>query len=90
VTDAKGSTRSVSAVSFPATHEHVAGDRYRRVGVVEARRAVAGELVVSPEGSAIAGPHQWLLRNPQSAEEWLVPDAHFRATYVPEEENAPQ
>ena len=83
VVDARGS-RAVSAASFPETHRHLDGDRYLRVGVVEARRAVPGEVAVSPEGSAAAAPGQWLLRNPVTDEEWLVPDAHFRASYVAE------
>lgn len=81
VSDARGS-RAVSAASFPLTHEHIEGDRYLRVGVVDARRAIPGEVAVSPEGSATAGPGQWLLRNPVTEEEWLVSDAHFRASYV--------
>lgn len=81
VTDARGS-RAVSAASFPLTHRLIEGDRYRRIGVVEARRAIPGEVAVSPEGSATAVPGQWLLRNPATEEEWLVSDAHFRASYV--------
>lgn len=87
VVDARG-RRSVSAESFPGTHAHVEGDTYRRVGVVEARRAIPGEVVVSPEGPATAVPGQWRLRNPVTAEEWLVPDGHFRTSYVAETADA--
>ncbi len=89
VVDGRGS-RSVSAESFPGTHVQVEGDRYRRTGVVEARRAVPGELAVSPEGTVTATPGQWLLRNAETAEEWLVPDAHFRASYVLDEDTQDQ
>jgi hypothetical protein len=80
VTDATGS-RSVSAAIFPSTHEHVEADRYARVGVVDARRAVPGEDVVSPEGTATATAGQWVLRN--GPEQWLVGDAHFRSSHSP-------
>ena len=72
----------MTAATFPETHEHVEGDRYRRVGEVEARRAIPGESVVSPEGSATATTGQWVLRQ-GPGEEWLVPDAHFQSAYVP-------
>ena len=79
VTDA-GGTRSVSASTFPATHEHAEGDTYRRVGSVEARRARPGEVVVSPEGAATADVGQWVLRD--SSGEWLVSDSHLGSAYA--------
>ena len=87
VTDASGS-RSVSAATFATSHQHVAGDTYRRVGSVEARRARPGETVVSPEGSATATVGQWVLRD--ASGQWLVSDAHLGAAYALVDEHTGQ
>lgn len=84
VSDAGGS-RSVRHDIFEVTHEHLDGDRWRRVGEVEARRAVPGELVRTLEGEDVARHDQWVVRG-QLGEEWLVSSAHLQATYVPVED----
>ncbi len=81
VTDADGA-RSVAADTFELTHEHVSGDRWRRTGEVEARRARPGEVVLSPEGSATAGTDQWVLRG-SAGEQWLVSETHLARAYEP-------
>lgn len=84
VTDETG-TRSVEPATFERTHVHLDGDRWARVGVVEARRARPGEAVSTPEGPLTAGRDEWLLRG-LSGEQWLVGDAHFERAYEPDRE----
>jgi hypothetical protein len=87
VRDAAGS-RSVQPDIFEVTHEHVEGDRWRRVGVVHARRAVPGEVVHSLEGKQVAGHDHWVMRGVRG-EEWLVSSQHLQSAYDPVEELRP-
>ena len=84
VRDATGS-RSVRPDIFEVTHEHLEGARWRRVGVVEARRAVPGEEVHSLEGKQVAGPEHWVMRGVRG-EEWLVTTQHLQVAFEPVEE----
>ncbi len=81
VTDEAG-TRSIKPHIFAATHEHVGGDRYRRTGEVEARPAVQGEVVQSPEGTATARKGQYVMKG-DTGEQWLVPASHVGRGYEP-------
>ncbi|HZQ33155.1 MAG TPA: hypothetical protein VFB19_15640 [Mycobacterium sp.] len=80
VTDDAGSERSVAADVFESTHEQVADDRYRRSGIVSARRATPGEVVTTLEGDVVANADDWVVRGSQG-EQWPVPDEQFRASY---------
>jgi hypothetical protein len=84
VRDAGGS-RSVQPDIFEVTHEHVEGDRWRRVGVVQARRAMPGEVVHSLEGKQVAGHDHWVMRGVRG-EEWLVSSQHLQTAYEPVED----
>ena len=81
VSDASGS-RSVAAETFEQTHQHLSGDRWRRTGEVEARRARPGEVIHSPEGTATARDDQWVLRG-SADEQWLVSEGHLARAYEP-------
>ena len=85
VRDAAGS-RSVRPDVFEVTHEHLEGDRWRRVGIVHARRAVPGEEVHSLEGKQVAGPDHWVMRGVRG-EEWLVTTQHLETAYEPADES---
>jgi hypothetical protein len=80
VTDDSGASRSIAPAIFERTHEQVAGDRWRRVGVLRGRRARPGEVVHSLEGDQTARPGQWVLRGVED-EEWLITTEQLEATY---------
>jgi hypothetical protein len=80
VTDDDGATRSINDEVFRRSHEPIAGDRWRRVGEVHARRAFPGEVVHSLEGDQTARAGQWVLRG-VAGEEWLVSSEHLGSTY---------
>nr|WP_156524234.1 hypothetical protein [Gordonia sp. LAM0048] len=82
VTDSSGNVRSVAAAVFDQTYERIDADRYRRVGIVSARRAIAAEVVETLEGPITATADEWILEG-AAGERWPVPDAHFRASYEP-------
>jgi hypothetical protein len=75
-----GAPRSVKSSIFEQTHEHLAGDRYRRVGELRGRPARPGEVVHSLEGDQRAGFGQWVLRGVEG-EEWLIPADQLETTY---------
>ena len=80
VTDEDGVSRSVRASIFEKTHEHISGDRWRRVGEIHGRPARPGEVVHSLEGDQTARPGQWVLKGVEG-EQWLVPTEHLEASY---------
>lgn len=85
VAGADGSVRTVAAAEFPELYEHVADDRYRRLGTVTARQVTVEERVVTLEGEARALPGMWVVTDVRG-NSWPVPDDVFRAGYTP---NAP-
>ena len=87
VTAANGEQWSVAADVFASSYAHVGGDHYRRTGVVSARRATAGETVVTMEGTTRAREGDRLVRG-AAGELWLVPAERFAASYVPLDEDA--
>jgi len=80
VTDDDGATRSIDDEVFSRSHEPIAGDRWRRVGEVHARRALPGEVVHSLEGDQTARAGQWVMRG-VAGEEWLVSGERLASTY---------
>ena len=70
---------------FELTHEQIQGDRYRRVGEVDARPAVPGEVVETLEGGPRRARTSGSLRG-VAGEEWLVSSEHFARTYEPVED----
>lgn len=80
VTDDDGASRSVAAEVFDRTHEALGRDRFRRIGQIRGRLARPGEVVHTLEGDTTARPGQWLLHG-VADEEWLVSEAHLRASY---------
>ena len=54
VEDAAGGGRSVKPDSFAATYRRIGEELYERCGTVRARRAIPGEVIVSPEGETVA------------------------------------
>ena len=80
VTDDGGAERSVAAGVFESTHEKVHTGRYRRAGVVWARRATKAEVISTLEGDVVANAGDWVVQGAQG-EQWPVPDAHFQASY---------
>jgi hypothetical protein len=73
---------SVADSIFGQTYEQVAGDRWRRIGEVDGRPAVAGEIVRSLEGAQTARAGDWVLRG-GAGEEWIVSAEHLAAHYQP-------
>lgn len=80
VSNGSGDAWSVEPEIFLATHEHVAGDRWRRTGQVWAQPAVPGELVISLEGAETAEIGDWVMKG-TAGEQWLTSAAHFGASY---------
>lgn len=80
VTGEEGSSRSITDSIFRKTHEHVGGDRWRRVGEVRGRQARPGEVVSTLEGDVTARPGEWVLHGVEG-EEWVVPQEHLDRTY---------
>jgi hypothetical protein len=75
-----GVGRTVTGAEFQATYEPLGGDRYRRTGVVTARRVESEELVDTLEGPARAFPGMWIVTGP-NGNSWPVPDEVFRQGY---------
>lgn len=82
VSSAAGGTRTVADEQFRATHEHVSGDVWSRIGEVTAVRLDATTEIETLEGVVVASPGDWLLRTDDGAR-WPVPDEVFRRTYAP-------
>ena len=79
VTDASGQ-RTITDPSFRATHLRLDGDRWQRTAEVDARPVRPGERVETQEGATTAGADGWVVRD-ADGNEWIVPDATFRAGY---------
>lgn len=73
-------TWSIKPDLFDRDYELIVGHRYRRRGVVRARRAIPGEVVDSLEGKDVATVDQWYVQD-VSGDTWLAPDEHFRTNY---------
>lgn len=80
VVDDAGVGRSVKPEAFAASYLEVSPGRFRRVGLVSARRATVEEVVATLEGTALAEPGMWVVTGPDG-DSWPVPDEVFRAGY---------
>ena len=80
VQDCDGDTWSVRDAVFRATYEHMAENRWRRVGLVLARPARHGEIIDTPEGPTTAVNGDRVVRGDQG-EEWPVPAEQFARRY---------
>lgn len=80
VSDSHGHEWSVADAFFDATYEKTTDDRYRRLGTVRARPAVAGEVVQTLEGDAEARAGEWVVEG-SAGEQWPVPGDQFRERY---------
>jgi hypothetical protein len=74
--------RTVVDAEFRATHEHVFGDVYRRVGVVTAKRVTSDDRIPTHEGTSTARPGDWLLTS-DGGSTWPVTDEYFQEHYAP-------
>ena len=81
VQGAGGETWSVRDEIFRSTHEQFDPTRWRRTGVVRARKAHAGESVDTLEGPLIAQTGDWIVRGP-AGEMWPVRPQIFRQQYA--------
>ena len=79
VTDASGQ-RTITDSSFRATHVPLNGDRWQRTAEVDARPVRPGERIETQEGPTTAGAEGWVVRD-ADGNQWIVPDATFRAGY---------
>ncbi len=77
-----GRVWSVDPGVFARTYEHIAGDRWRRIGEVDARQAIAGEVVKSIEGEQRATAGDWVISG-ANGEQWVTSAEHFAANYRP-------
>jgi hypothetical protein len=82
VTSDEGDTWSVDPEIFAKTYERVEGNRWRRVGTVEAQPAEYGELVLSLEGPQTAQAGDWIVRG-SGGELWTMSTEHFQRNYTP-------
>lgn len=81
VSDEDGGTAwSVRDDIFRSRHEHVSGQRWRRLGTVTARPARAGETVETLEGPVTASDGDWVVRG-DGGEQWPVPAEDFARRY---------
>jgi hypothetical protein len=85
--DADGSTWSVRDDRFRATYEPVDHDNpadrkhWRRIGIVQARRARDTETIPTLEGEVPARDTDWVVRDDSGAQ-WVVPGDKFAQRYV--------
>ena len=75
-----GDTWSVRDDIFRSTHRQLDAMRWRRTGVVQARRARAGEVIETLEGPLVAQAGDWIVRGP-TGEQWPVRPEAFEQQY---------
>jgi hypothetical protein len=80
VIDDAGLERSVAADVFESTYERIGGHRYRRVGVVLAKRATSRQIIRTLEGDAVAEEGDWIVQG-QGGERWPVLADQFEKSY---------
>ncbi|MCV7054330.1 hypothetical protein [Mycolicibacterium gilvum] len=66
---------------FRATHRHIGGNRWRRLGTVLARPANDGESVRTLEGTITAPPGSWIVQG-DHGDVWAVPGDEFTRRYA--------
>ena len=77
-----GKTWSVRDDIFRATHQHLGGGRWRRLGTVLARPAHAAEKVDTLEGTITAPDGSWIVQG-DHGDVWAVPGDEFSRRYEP-------
>ena len=82
VVDECGDERTVRAAEFHASHTHLGGNRWRRVGEVRAWRVAEATAVRTIEGKAVALPGDWIVQG-SGGERWPIGDDRFRRGYEP-------
>lgn len=80
VIDDNGDQRSVASEVFESTHEPVGPGRYRRAGMVLARRSAGNEVVQTLEGEVVTNEGDWIVQGPRG-EQWPVPHEQFKDSY---------
>jgi hypothetical protein len=80
VSNAEGNVWSVAPEVYGTTYEHISGNRWRRIGEVNARPAVEGEVVESLEGPERARAGDWVMEGPVG-ERWVTSAEHFSTNY---------
>jgi hypothetical protein len=80
VFDKRGTAHSVAPDAFASSHRHLDGDRYERIGSVQARPAREGERVETLEGPLTAKAGEWVVRG-DLGEEWVITPDRLRAGY---------
>lgn len=71
---------SIDPTEFERTYRRIGDACFERIGEVQARPAVPGEVVASAEGTEVAVPGDWLVCN-DAGYAWLVSSAHFEQAY---------
>jgi hypothetical protein len=82
VVDHQGDERTVRDGEFHASHAHLGGNRWRRVGAVRAWRVDEATAVRTIEGTTVARPGDWIVQG-CGGERWPIGDDQFRRGYVP-------
>jgi hypothetical protein len=82
VIDDDGDIRTITNPEFLASHEHLAGDTWRRSGILRAWQVTERILIRTKEGNATARPGDWIVQGP-AGERWPVRDDQFRRSYRP-------
>jgi hypothetical protein len=84
VVDDLGVERTVRDGEFRASHTPLDGHRWQRTGAVRAWQVSETTVVRTIEGSAAAGPGDWIVQG-HHGERWPVKGDQFRRSYVPVE-----
>jgi hypothetical protein len=80
VTDGDGGSWSVQDAIFRSTYEKIGEKTFRRIGLVLARRARAGEVVDTLEGKITAADGDWVLKG-ERGDMWTMRDDQFARRY---------
>jgi hypothetical protein len=82
VLDDHGDERTVREGEFLVSHEHVGGERWRRIGIYRAWQVRESQVLWTIEGKAVAQAGDWVVEG-HGGERWPVTDEQFRRTYRP-------
>ncbi len=82
VLDDHGDERTVREAEFLVSHEHVGGERWRRIGTYRAWQVRESQVLRTIEGKAVAQAGDWVVEG-HGGERWPVTDEQFRRTYRP-------
>jgi hypothetical protein len=82
VFDDHGDERTVREAEFLVSHEHIDGERWRRIGTYVAWQVRELQVLRTIEGKAVAQAGDWVVEG-HGGERWPVTDEQFRRTYRP-------